>query len=178
MNLKQTVASGLAAMCFLTSTAYADTNAVFMNATSGTVNLGGKRIAPQSGSYTTLWGVTGVLANGKTFELKDDSKRCAGDSGWAISARGNALKAPVTYCIELGFAEVGCVYIVVAEDRDPQNAPLGTYTAAISKAAGHSCSDNWWSDNKDDVWKGIENGLKYQSNAASVLESVVSLVSP
>lgn len=174
MSLKA-YALAMVALIFSATLSLAATNAIFTNGTTHTITLGGKKIAPDTGSYTTLWGVTGTLL-GKTFTLKDENQSC-GDWKWKISAKGKAIKDK-TACIPVGFGEIGCVFILVLEERDKNDKTKGTgvFTAEIQKAAGHSCSDKWWTSNKDDVWKGISSGLTYQSNAASVLSSLVSLV--
>jgi len=70
------------------------------------------------------------------------------------------------------------VSILILEERDEKDNKKGkgVYRAAITKVAGHTCSDQWWTQNKDDVFNGITAALTYQGNVVEGLKAMVEAI--
>ncbi|MFP2909041.1 hypothetical protein ACLESD_29165 [Pyxidicoccus sp. 3LFB2] len=117
--------------------AHADTYLVIANNTDDTAHINTSYpVASKSARWTPLDAT--LDAGGFTFNLRDTHQKC-NDGGWRIQAdvtKEGAAVGSHEYCIQLGFAEVGCLAVRL----DPGGK------IAMNKAHGFHCSNQWWSD--------------------------------
>ncbi|UAJ73110.1 hypothetical protein IQE94_01825 [Synechocystis sp. PCC 7339] len=115
--------------------AFADTYILLMNGLDEKISINGS--APLDGEGGGIWSpldATIITSSGKKIgQIKDMHQQCP-QGGWLI--RG-AATTTTDYCIQLGFAEVGCL-LAILDEKDSK------YTIEMEKVRGTVCSDQWF----------------------------------
>ncbi len=128
-------------LLFGTRLASADTYAIVMNTLDKPITINGSEvIRGGDGVWTPL--DANIIYNGnKSAKIRDMKRNCtaaSGNSGWLLTGSASLNS---NYCIELGFAEIGCILAVLhaPNPNTPQNVMI-----TMTKMAGSNCSNSWW----------------------------------
>jgi hypothetical protein len=138
--------------------ARADTYLVVINSLNEDIKVNNVAVVPGAGAWSALTAVV-EAPGGSRYSVKDISKKCS-DGGWEIQSQGAQSSS---YCIALGFGEVGCLFAFVRDNG-------GVAHIEMEKVALGNCSSNWWSQaGRDTVKELAEEVRKTASSVAEVI---------